>query len=270
VREHDPAPPRSLQPKTPRDLETICLKCLEKSPSRRYLSAADLASDLHAFVHDEPIDAQSLTLLDQVARSISHHSFDERFRGFANRMLAFAPVPVVVHLLAYLVVAGKPYYPAAMVFTTTAMIFLMLPSLLLTGVPTIQNVPAWQRKHFVTVWIGHMVSMLVILFAVWYAVGKDDPDKLLLVYPLWATTAAMSFLAHATEAGIYLIVAAVAFGMSVLMALTPSWAPLEVALFMSANMAAQGLYLHRQSRRPSEDKTGVIGAAAATTIRTGG
>jgi hypothetical protein len=109
-----------------------------------------------------------------------------------------------------------------------------------------------------------MVSMLVILFAVWYAAGQDDPGKLLLVYPLWATTAAMSFLAHATEAGIYLIVAALAFGMSVLMALTPSWAPLEVALFMSANMTAQGLYLRRQSRRTGAEKAGPIGAAATT------
>ena len=74
VREHDPVPPRLLQPKAPRDLETICLKCLEKAPRRRYASAADLADDLHAFLHGEPIRAQSLTLLDQVARSISHHS----------------------------------------------------------------------------------------------------------------------------------------------------------------------------------------------------
>jgi hypothetical protein len=268
VREHDPVSPRSLQPKTPRDLETICLKCLEKSPHRRYQSAAELAGDLHAFVHDEPISAQSLTLLDQVARSISHHSFDERYRGFANRLLAIAPVPLVVHSLAYLVFAGKPYYAAAMVATTTGMIFLLLPSLLLT-VPTIQNVPAWQRKHFVTVWMGHLVSMLVILFAVWYAVGRHDPQKLLMAYPLWATIAAMNFLAHATEAGIYFMVAALAFGLSVLMAVTPMWAPLEVALFMSANMAVQGIYLRRTSQRPSAEKTGPIGAAAATTVKTG-
>ena len=75
VREHDPVPPRSLQPKVPRDLETICLKCLEKNPQRRYESAAKLAADLHAFLHEEPISAQSLTVLDQVARTIS---FDGR------------------------------------------------------------------------------------------------------------------------------------------------------------------------------------------------
>lgn len=269
VREHDPAPPRSLLPKTPRDLETICLKCLEKSPQRRYASSADLADDLRAFVAGEPIQAQSLTILDQVARSISHHSFDSRFRGFANRMLWFAPVPLLVHVVAYLLFAGRSYYAAAMVATTTGMIFLLLPTLLITGVPTIQNVPAWQRKHFVTVWIGHLISMIVVLFAVWFAVGRHDPAKLLMVYPLWAAVAAMSFLAHATEAGLYFMVAALAFCLSIVMSLTPTWAPLEVAFFMTANMTTQAFYLRGQSQSPEPEKTVGIGATAATTVKTG-
>ena len=64
-----------------------------RSPQRRYESAADLAADLRAFLHEEPISAQSLTILDQVARSIGHHTFDSRFRGLANRMAFAAPIP---------------------------------------------------------------------------------------------------------------------------------------------------------------------------------
>jgi WD40 repeat protein len=61
---HDePVPPRRLQPKTPRALEVICLKCLEKDPARRYASAQEVAEDLKRFLTREPIQARPPSLL---------------------------------------------------------------------------------------------------------------------------------------------------------------------------------------------------------------
>ena len=47
----EPVPPGRLQPNLPRNLETICLKCLEKDPDRRYGTAKELADDLRRYVN---------------------------------------------------------------------------------------------------------------------------------------------------------------------------------------------------------------------------
>src|SRR5262249_8143876 len=62
VRFHEPVPPARVQPQVPRNLEAICLKCLEKDPHQRYGSAQALADDLKRFLVGEPVRARPANL----------------------------------------------------------------------------------------------------------------------------------------------------------------------------------------------------------------
>jgi tetratricopeptide (TPR) repeat protein len=70
---HDPVSPRRLQPTVPRDLEKICLKCLEKEPRKRYASAADLADDLGRFRNGEPVRARLITPVGRAFKWARRH-----------------------------------------------------------------------------------------------------------------------------------------------------------------------------------------------------
>jgi eukaryotic-like serine/threonine-protein kinase len=68
VRSQDPVEPRRLNGNAPRDLETICLKCLKKEPSQRYATALDLAEDLRRFLGNEPIAARRAGLGERTVK----------------------------------------------------------------------------------------------------------------------------------------------------------------------------------------------------------
>ncbi|MCA9012823.1 MAG: protein kinase [Planctomycetaceae bacterium] len=74
----DPPRPRSINPKVPRDLETICLKCLEKSAAHRYDTAARVADDLRSFLDDVPITTRSVSWIERFGR------WCRRNRGIAS------------------------------------------------------------------------------------------------------------------------------------------------------------------------------------------
>jgi tetratricopeptide (TPR) repeat protein/tRNA A-37 threonylcarbamoyl transferase component Bud32 len=99
VRSQEPVAPGRLQLGLPRDLQTICLKCLRKEPARRYVSARELADDLGRFLRGEPIRARP------AGRA-------ERLWKWARRKPALAALVAVSGLSLAALVAGGWVYNA--------------------------------------------------------------------------------------------------------------------------------------------------------------
>jgi eukaryotic-like serine/threonine-protein kinase len=90
-------PPHRLKSNVPHDLDTICLKCLEKEPRQRYASALDLAEDLRRFHADEPIQARPTP-------------FTQRTWKWAKRHPAAAGLILVIALSSNALLAGGLWY----------------------------------------------------------------------------------------------------------------------------------------------------------------
>jgi WD40 repeat protein/tRNA A-37 threonylcarbamoyl transferase component Bud32 len=73
VETEEPAPVSALNPRVPRDLATVCMKCLEKAPERRYSAAVDLAEDLERFLAGELVAARPVGSWERAARWVRRH-----------------------------------------------------------------------------------------------------------------------------------------------------------------------------------------------------
>ncbi len=79
IRMEEPPSPRRSRKSVPRDLETICLRCLQKDPRRRFHSAQDLADDLHRFLEHEPIQSRSIRTSEKAWRWVRCHALVTSF-----------------------------------------------------------------------------------------------------------------------------------------------------------------------------------------------
>jgi serine/threonine-protein kinase len=103
----EPVPPSRLNPQVPRDLATICLKCLSKEPRKRYASAAALAEDLRRFLRGETIAARRAGPLERLAR-------------WARRRPAAAALLAVTLLAAATVLGGAGWLIGRLILTGRA------------------------------------------------------------------------------------------------------------------------------------------------------
>ena len=240
----DPGPPRLLNPNVPRDLETICLKCLQKERSLRYPTAEALAADLALFLKNEPIQATSINLLERVTRALTHSQHEEHFKDWALTLFQFAAVIFLTHATQYqLTIAGYERWLAVWLPRSTMFLLLFLV-LWRSRSQSILPTNAAERPVW-AIWIGYLVA----LSAAW-AVLRLEHHAYQELYPLAAILSGFGFFVMGchTWGGSYVIGLAFLAAAPLLTLCGPA-AQLLFGLLWAVSLsifAARWLYLARQ------------------------
>ena len=153
VLERDPVAPRKLRPSIPRELEYICLKCLEKSPGKRYHSAAALAADLERFLRGEEVHVGQVSLANRLSRWA---------RGepeFACRLVGQGLVLALTQV--HFLINPNPDIPIHLAKTAVELLWVW-SSLWIRKLGRVEH--SWERVRMV--WIVLDVAMLTILLRI--------------------------------------------------------------------------------------------------------
>jgi hypothetical protein len=193
---HDePVAPRRLRPDVPRDLEAICLKCLEKPVGRRYATAEALAEDLRRYRAGEPISVVQQGLLGQMAGLMEQVQLQEKFAAYGSLLFWLAPVMLLTEV--WVTLALQLHWPTillAMGQYVRIGLFLLLVGIFREGRWLPQNP---NERQLWAVWCGYIFCCLGAGITVRLQLGFLTIEPEAKIYPLFALLAAMAFFSLA-------------------------------------------------------------------------
>jgi serine/threonine-protein kinase len=242
VLEQEPIPPRDLNPTVDRDLELICLKCLQKPSELRYQSAAALAADLDAYRVGDKLSVQGSlgSFVSRLLRETHHAAVLENWGLlWMWHSLAIFLICLATQVMAWLSIDSHGAYlmlwGAGLI--TWGAIFWRLRR---RGGPVL-----FVERQIAHAWAGGMVGSIA-LFVI--EVVKGDPS--LSLSPVLPVLAGMVFLFKAgTLSGQFYPWVGAYFGTAVYMALVPEWGHVAFGLVSALSFFVPGLKYYRQRKR---------------------
>lgn len=261
VIDHQPVPPRLLNPKIEADLEAICLKCLEKDRKLRYASAADLSADLERYLIGDTIQASSFNVLDRLTRMLDRSLHVEAFAAWSSMVFAMAAIVGIEHLVVFLLIQTKG--PPELITVARTAQFLLLGLLFWYNRGSRLLPTSAAERELWTIWIGYFTSYGAALFATWLLLhlqvlrpGPQTPQPLpeLLPYPFISLASGLAFFTMGSNYwGRCYAVGLAFFLLAALMPLKLNWAPLGFGLLWSGSLLMLGLHLRRRCRQQAAE-----------------
>ncbi len=255
VLENDPVPPRLLNPNVDAELQTVCLRCLEKDPQRRYPSAEAMADDLARYLNGDPIQARASSVFDWLARALDRSQHDVSFQTWSTMVLLLAGVIVAEHLAVFaLLQTGQP---RGVVTGVRAVVFVVIAGvfwhnrrnrLLPTSAP---------ERELWSIWIGYVVAYGINVLVLQVLVargligpGPESPPRWddLVMYPLSAVLAGLAFFVMGSNYwGRCYALGLLFFGLAFAVTFWLPLAPLLLGALWGVTLLALGLRLRRLS-----------------------
>jgi len=242
IREHAPKLPRQLNPKTPRELEMICLKCLEKNPDERYGSALELADDLERFLDGDSISISGPNLLDRLFRTLGRGHHDVEFRTWAKMLFHFAWIVFAANFLIFLLGKFRVSQPLTWLAIFRAVEFVGMTTVLWLYRVDWYPPRGKPARQLWALWLAYFASSLtLILVDVEYAaIAKPSrPFEYSMLYPHLAILSSLGFIVMgSTYWGYCYGIGAGFLLLALILPLDPSLAPLLFGLAWGANLLA--------------------------------
>jgi hypothetical protein len=244
--QNDPAPIRLLNPQVELDLETICLKCLEKSPAHRYPSAKFLAEDLERYLAGEPISVRGINLVERVARTLQRSQIDAGFESWGTVLLWFAAIILGSQIALFVVIGTRQ--PDLLVYATQSIQFLLMglvfwrfrsPELLTLSVA---------KKHLLSIWIGFLLACGLVAVVSQVLVGLERMYDFFL-YPYWAILSGLAFFGMGSSYwGWFYAMGLAFFVLAAVLAFCPTAGPLAFGTLWAGSLAVIGLRLRARAK----------------------
>jgi len=243
----DVRPPRELCPSVPRDLEAVCLRCLERDPTQRYPTATELAEDLVKFLAGEPVSSVRSGFVGRLTHSMERVQLHERFAAYGTLLLALAPVMFLPEIWNTVVIRnGWSVHLLTAGNCSRVVAFLTL----------VGYFRGWRfspqgplERHLWTVWGGYLLTCFGIGISQHLALGLWYVSVAPQLYQSLACLTALAFFALASTVWGYCAAAGFGFlALSLVMAIDLQWAPLEFGAAWATVLILIGVRLRRLAR----------------------
>ena len=265
VIDHQPVPPRLLNPKIDHDLETICLKCLEKDPALRYATAEELANDLQRYGDGDSISARSFNMIDRLQHVLERDTHTADFSAWSSMVLMAAGAVFAEHFVVWLLVladSGRIWINLARM-----MLFVCLGVLFWRNRGSRLLPTSAAERELWTIWIGYFTTygfiVAVIRLLAFLEVIQPHPQwpasnyfQELLPYPFISMVSGLAFfIMGANYWGRCYAIGLVFLAAGPAMTLDLTYGPLIFGVIWGTVLVIMGLHLRQQGVAIAQGQT---------------